>query len=236
MDPLHVCIALGPLAMYLLLIGAINLSRRPMVTTGGRDVAALGVAISGLVAAGPMELFLPDSAADRFGPYAWLLMLALYALSVALVVLLLRPRIVIYNISVEQLRPALAEVVSRLDPEARWAGESLVMPHVGVHLHIEPSGWWRNVQLVSSGPHQSYLGWRRLEADLAAELRTARVSASPYGASLVAFGLLLAMSVTYWLATRPEQVADGLTNMLRLQEEEREEGATKKAQETKDKK
>jgi hypothetical protein len=203
--------------MYLLLLGAINLSRRPFVTTGGRDVAALGVAISGLVVAGPMELFLPESAADRFGPVAWLLMLGLYALSIALLVMLMRPRVVIYNITFEQLRPALADVVSRLDVEARWAAESLVMPTLGVHLHLEPSNWWNNVQLISSGPHQSYPGWRRLEAELAAELRTSRGSPSPYGVSLIAFGLLLAGWVTYWLATEPQQVADGLTNMLRLE-------------------
>ena len=49
MDPLHVCIALGPLAMYLLVLGSMNLSTRPMLTTGGRDFAALAIAISGFV-------------------------------------------------------------------------------------------------------------------------------------------------------------------------------------------
>ena len=218
MDPVHVCIALGPLAMNLLLLGVINLSRRPFLTTGGRDIAALSVGICGLVIAGPMELFLPESAADRFGPYAWLLMIGLYALSVTLVVLLVRPRIVIYNTTLEQLRPALADVVARLDDEARWAAESLVMPHLGVHLHLEPSNWWNNVQLVASGPHQNHPGWRRLERELAVELRTMRGSPSPYGVSLIAFGLLLSAWVTFWLATEPQQVADGLADMLRLEE------------------
>ena len=223
MDPLHICIALGPLAMYLILLGVINLSRRPFLTTGGRDLAALGVGISGLVVAGPMELFLPESAADRFGPYAWLLMLGLYALSIVLLVLLMRPRIVIYNTTLEQLRPALADAVSRLDDEARWAAESLVMPHLGVHLHLEPSNWWNNVQLISSGSHQSQTGWRKLEQELAAELRTMPGSPSPYGVSLIAFGLLLSGWVTYWLATEPQQVTNGLTNMLRLEELSEEE-------------
>jgi 2-keto-4-pentenoate hydratase len=37
-DPLHLIIALGPLAMYLLLMGLFNLTRRPLVTTGTRVV------------------------------------------------------------------------------------------------------------------------------------------------------------------------------------------------------
>ena len=61
MDPLHLCIALGPLAVYLLLLGIINLMPRPFMTSGARDTAALSIAISGFVVAGPMELFLPGS-------------------------------------------------------------------------------------------------------------------------------------------------------------------------------
>ena len=46
LDPLHVIIALGPLAAYFVLLGLLNLSRRPLVTTGARDVAALEVALT----------------------------------------------------------------------------------------------------------------------------------------------------------------------------------------------
>ena len=35
MDPLSLCIALGPVAVYLILIGSLNLGRRPFLTTGG---------------------------------------------------------------------------------------------------------------------------------------------------------------------------------------------------------
>ena len=80
-----------------------------------------------------------------------------------MVLLILRPRLVIYNISVDQLRPILAEVVERMDPEARWAGDCLFLPGLGVQLHLESFGWMRNVSLVSSGPKQDYQGWSRLE-------------------------------------------------------------------------
>ena len=33
MDPFRVCLALGPVAVYVLLLGALNLSRRPFTVT-----------------------------------------------------------------------------------------------------------------------------------------------------------------------------------------------------------
>ena len=62
MDPLHLCIALGPVARYFLLLGSINLSRRPFVTSGTRDAAALGIAIVG----GVLGLLLFDQAFELF--------------------------------------------------------------------------------------------------------------------------------------------------------------------------
>ena len=43
MDPLNLCIALGPLAVYLLLLGLIGLSSRPFLTSGFRDGATLAI-------------------------------------------------------------------------------------------------------------------------------------------------------------------------------------------------
>jgi hypothetical protein len=68
-----------------------------------------------------------------------------------LVLLLLRPRLVIYNISVDKLRPILAEIVSELDPNARWAGDSLVLPGLGVQLYVDHFAAFRNVSLISAG-------------------------------------------------------------------------------------
>lgn len=215
-DPLHLCIALGPLAVYLLLLGCINLSRRPFVTTGARDIAALGVAISGFVVAGPMELFLPEAAALRFGGFVWILLLAFYVLTLTLVVLLLRPRLVIYNVTPEQLRPILAEVVEDLDRQARWAGESLVLPQIGVQLHVESFSPLRNAQLVAAGPQQSYAGWKRLEIALADALRRAQGTPNSYGYALILSGVILVGLVTFWMVNDRQAVTQALTDMLRL--------------------
>ena len=214
-DPLRLGIALSPLAAYVLLLGLVNLSSRPLLTSGGRDLAALALGISGLVVIGPMELFFPELAVERLGGYVWLLLLACYALLGVLLMLVARPRLVIYNMTVEQLRPTLANVVSDLDPDARWAGECLVLPRLGVQLHVEPFLAMRNVQLVSSGPHQSFAGWRRLERTLVKALKGTSSPPNPYGFSLVFFGLLMVALVTYSVVSDTEAVAQALGEMLR---------------------
>ncbi len=212
---MYLGIALGPLSVYLILLGLINLSKRPFMTTGARDMAALGVGISGFIAAGPMELFLPEAAATRFGPYVWLLLLAFYALCLTLAVLLMRPRLVIYNATPEQLRPILAEVVAKLDSEARWAGDSLALPQLGVQLHVEPFGAMRNAQLVAAGPQQSFQGWRLLETALAQVLRTTRGTPNPYGVSLLVMGLLMIGVISFQMISDHATVVQRLDEMLR---------------------
>jgi hypothetical protein len=214
-DPLRLSIALSPLAAYVLLLGLINLSSRPLVTSGGRDLAALGLGISGLVVVGPLELFFPELAVEHLGGYVWLLLLGLYALLIVLLMLTLRPRLVLYNMTVEQLRPTLANVVTELDADARWAGECLVLPRLGVQLYVEPFQAMRNVQLVSSGPHQSFAGWRRLERTLVKALKGTSSPPNPYGFSLVFFGLLMVALITYSVVSDTEAVAQALGEMLR---------------------
>jgi hypothetical protein len=214
-DPLHLAIALVPLATYLLVLGVINLSSRPVVTSGARDATALAIAIAGLVIVGPMELFLIERAAVFWGGWVWPIMLAAYALAALLFILMMRPRLVIYNITVEQLRPLLADIAARLDGEARWAGEALAMPQLGVQLHVEALAVMKNVQLVASGMNQNLDGWRKLESSLAKALRKTRTTPNPYGFSLVSFGVLLAGLVTYNLASDPSGVMQALNEMLR---------------------
>ncbi|MBL9125076.1 MAG: hypothetical protein JNG90_15670 [Planctomycetaceae bacterium] len=215
-DPLANCIAFGPLAVYLLLLGLINLARRPLVTTGGRDTAALAVGVGGLIVVGPMELFLPAEAVGNFGTFVWVLLLAFYVLSVTLVVLIQRPRLVIYNVSADVLRPILAEVTAALDPEVRWAGGSVVMPSLGVELHMEAFPPLRNLSLVASHDEQNIEGWQRLSRSLSGALQRLEVSRNPSGALLVAVSLGL-VSLVYWrLASDPQGVAQAFFEMLRL--------------------
>ncbi len=215
MDPLHATIALFPVAMYLLVLGAINVAPRPFLTTGARDAIALGIAISGCVAAGPMELFLPEAAAVAYGGWVWAMMLGCYCLMVLFVALMLRPRLVIYNVTLEQLLPVLEETVARLDPQVRWNGNTIVSQELGVQLSVESQAMVKNVQLVSAGPHQSHHGWRRLETTLAAALKPVRGTPNPYGASLLTFGVLIAVLISVLLCRDPAGVQQALNDLLR---------------------
>ena len=221
MDPFRLCLALGPVAVYLLLLGGIHLARRPFVASGTRDTAGLGLAVAGLVAVGPVELFFPHAAAAYFGAFVWVFLMAFYALCLVLLLLLLRPRVVIYNVSTDELRPIVADLVPQLDADARWAGDGLILPGMGVQLHMESLPLLRNVVLVATGARQNYLGWKRLETALRTALAAAEVprnvrAARILGAALLGAGTLLALVLIWAVAIDPQAVAHALFDMLRL--------------------
>lgn len=200
-DPFRLAIALVPVAAYVLLLGLLNLRRRPFLTSGGCDLTALGLALSGLMFVGPLELFRPEAATRSFGNYIWLFLVLFYWLWLLLVVLLSRPRLVIYNISAEELHSILAEAAARLDPAARWAGNQLSLPSLGVQLHLDSLDLMRNVSLVSSGSRQNIDGWRRLARELAPALRTIRVKSNPRAIGFLIVSLaLFAISLTQLLS------------------------------------
>ena len=215
MDPLHFCIAVGPLAVYLLLLGVMNLRGRPLVTTGARDAAALGIGLVGFVIAGPMELFFPEGAASRFGGWVWLMLIVFYGLCVSLVVLLMRSRIVVYNISLEQLRPILTSVAMKLDKRSRWNGDSLIMPERRVHLHVEPVEALRNIQLTAGGNQQSFEGWQALEQELSVALKRISVGPNLIGIPFLIASAMLAIGTAAWMLNDQAAVAKALETLWR---------------------
>lgn len=214
-DPLHLAIALWPLATYLVVLGAIQLRRSPLVVGGARDAAALALALAGLVAAGPLELFFVEEATAVYGGWVWALLLTVYGLLVLLGILLMRPRLLVYNVTLEQLRPLVAEVVARLDGEARWAGDAVVLPQRQVQMHLETSPLARVVQLVATGPQQDLAGWRALERELRQALRKVRTRPNPLGLALLAAGLLLAGVATWAVGRDPAGTLQAFQQMVR---------------------
>jgi hypothetical protein len=213
-DPFRLAIALVPVAAYVLLLGLVNLRRRPFLTSGGCDLTALGVALSGLMFVGPLELFRPEAATRSFGNFVWLFLLMFYWLWLVLVVLLSRPRLVIYNISAEELHSILAEAAARLDPAARWAGNQLSLPGLGVQMHLDTFDLMRNVSLASSGGRQNIEGWRRLARELSSTLRTTRVKSNPRAIGFLAVSLaLFAISLTQ-LLNRPEALMQAMNEVF----------------------
>ena len=217
MDPLHLCIALTPLAAYLLFLAMLNFGTRPRVLSGIRDSAAIALGIIGLAIAGPLELFLPESAAFRFGPFSWMMMLILYLLAAALIILSMRPRLVIYNTTIEELRPILTATVEEMDQQSRWAGDSVAMPESGIHMHMDANPSMRNVQLMASGSEEDYTSWSKLHWRLHGAFRKTSGRVRNQNAALF---LMLAMML-FFIVIRSviqdhETMASALKELLRM--------------------
>ena len=74
----------------------------------------------------------------------------------------------------------------------------------------------RGVQLISSGPQQSYDGWQRLETALAADLRKVTVGFNPGAISqlVLAGGTLTALAI--WLVFGQQNLRHAVEEMLRI--------------------
>lgn len=199
MDPLRLIIAFFPIAAYMMLLGILNLRRRPVVIGGARDGLLLGLALFGLAMIGPMELLLPESTAFRFGGYAWLMLAGFYLLSLALMIMVGRPHLVIYNSDLETVRPALSHVARCMDEQSRWAGDSVVMPTIGIQLYMERYSLLRNVQLRATDLEQPHGAWLMLESELRKELKQVRCERSACGSMflVLAIGILSTLVMRY---------------------------------------
>lgn len=214
MDPLRFAIAVVPLAAYLAVLGLVNLRPRPLVASGASDLVALGLGIVGLMFVGPIELFRPEMATGQFLNYIWIILLLLYLLTLALIALVARPRLVIYNMTPDELRPALSEAAGKVDSTHRWAGDTLVLPKLGVQLYVDSFSLWRNTSLVSSGPHQNLEGWRKLTRQLKGALRTATVRPHPPGLAMLVVAASLVVVAVVRLEADPAAVAEAWNELL----------------------
>ena len=192
-------IAILPLGCYLLGLAWAHLRRRPLAVSGVLDGALLAMAVSGLAMVGPLALLMPVTGGS---PWSWPVLAFLFALCVAVSVLVSRPRMVVYNITVEQFRPLVAEVVSSLDPKARWAGENAALPERGFQVHIEGNGSLRTVSVVNVGERSSPEGWGEFTRRLRRAVRGLPVRRSPWGGLFAGLGCGL-IAVATWLAIGP---------------------------------
>lgn len=214
MDPLRFAIAAAPLAAYLILLGLVNLRGRPLLVTGGGDLATLGVALTGVAFVGPLSLFRPEEATVELGDYVWLFLLAFYWLWVTLITMVCRPRLVVYNLTAEELRPVLSQAARQADPTCRWAGESLTLPGIGVHLHLDSFSWMRNTSLVASGGQQDLAGWRRLTKSVERALRGIENRPNRWGPAMLLAGAGLLSVAILRMAADPPAVAVALQQLF----------------------
>lgn len=200
-DPsgLPLWMALVPLAAYLLALALVHARRRPLVVAGSWDLVALVASVAGLAVGGPLAVFIPPAAE---GLWRWLLPIGGLVLLAAAATLVARPRLVVYNISADQLRPVVAEVAAALDADARWAGETVALPGRGVQVHLDAGGGMRSVSLVSVGSRTSSEAWAEFGRRVRRAVAEVPVRASSW-AWLFAGAAAAVLAVAGWLALRP---------------------------------
>jgi len=179
-----------------------------------RETVALGLALCGPVLIGPGQLLLPPAATQHFGGWIWLLLALLYALAVTLVILVSRPRLVVFNIGPLELRAILAELATELDAGAHWAGDSLALEGLGIDLRIDAFASMCNVSLIAGGDHQSASGWRLLEQSLRGALAGRRCSRGRRGSVLIALAGLMLFWLVYRISANPAETVAGLLDLL----------------------
>ena len=201
MDTLFDSLPLGaaflPLGIYLLVLGWVHLRRRPLAIAGVWDGILLGASLLGLVTVGPIALVRPAAGGSS---WSWPMLILGFCLVVALCVLVSRPRLIIYNISVEQIRPLVAEVASDLDPQARWAGETVALPTRGLQVHLDGDGSLRTVSLIGVGRRSAHEGWSEFSRRVRQASRRLPVRASPWGGVFAGIGAVLVLLASWSIA------------------------------------
>ena len=110
----------------------------------------------------------------------------------------------------------MKEVINGLDDQARWAGDSVSLPSLGVNLAIDAHPGIRNVTLAAVGTDQELNGWVKLRMRLAAALSENRQPANLQGISFLVLSSVLAIAVVYSLFTGRQEIAQAFRQMMRL--------------------
>lgn len=217
-DPFATLVALLPLATYLLLLGAIRLIGRPLVTTGTRDGAALALAISGLVVVGPMQLFFPAAAASSLGWWVWMLLALLYFFGVTLLLFSFPQRIIIYGVRPADVLPPLEAAARMVDPTTTSDPERMqvALEERRVRLRIEPLGRTDAIAIEAFEKHLHSQFWDHLLRELRARTGAMRRPPSLGGAGMLATGAVLMGIVIYQIVAHPTEILARFGEWLNL--------------------
>ncbi|MBX3420027.1 MAG: hypothetical protein KF752_00580 [Pirellulaceae bacterium] len=180
-----------PIAIYLMLIGGLRLRRRPLITSGGRESLTLGIACSGLIAIGPMQLFFPEFAAVRWPGWVWILMFGFYFMLLLLILVWNKPRLIAYGVTRQQFHQLLLQAAQQIDEQAAWHGAALLLPQSGLQLAAE-SAITPGIYVASPiGGFNNVMDWIRLERALVRCGQQATATPTRTGWLLLAIGMSL---------------------------------------------
>ncbi|KAA1257816.1 hypothetical protein LF1_03060 [Rubripirellula obstinata] len=210
-EPFALLLALLPLVGYLLVLGFVRFSGRALVTTGARDLAALGIAVVGLIAIGPAELFFPATAATVFGSIVWLALIAFYGLTLALVCLTATPKLVVYGRTAQETFPGLLNAAKRMDAQATGDLETMQiqLPTLNVQLRIDTIGGVDHCRVLSFQPNGSMKFWNTLLGNLRGELSESPRPATRRGVGMLVSALLMGTILCWYSLGNQDRLADG---------------------------
>ncbi|MCC9603116.1 hypothetical protein LOC67_21410 [Stieleria sp. JC731] len=216
LEPFFLLIAWLPLIAYLLLLASIRLSGRVLVTTGGRDIAAMGFAICGLVAVGPGELFFPKAAAATFGPWVWVALSSFYALIVTLIALTTRPRLVVYGRTPEQILEPLLAAARELDPDASCDEQlmQVFLPRLKIHLRAAGNKAVDSSTVESFEPIINSAFWETLLGHLRQKAAVTPRPTPTRGATMLLVALGMAGYAAFRAISERQQVVEGFRDWL----------------------
>ena len=175
LDLLRFAIAILPLAAYFNVLGLMRLRSAPTVVSGAMDLLLLGLALLGVVAIGPIELFFPRAAYSLLGIWIWIVLIALYFFVLMLMVLNTAPKLVVYGLDHRSLRTQLCELLDQEKIRSEWLGDMVDLPDLGVRACIEPAGRGCVSQVHSAGKQQDLTGWFTLERLLAKKISKSNI-------------------------------------------------------------
>ncbi len=163
LDLLRFALAILPLAAYTNVLGLLRLRARPTVLSGAMDTLLLGLAVVGIVAIGPIELFFPRAAYSLLGGWVWFVLIALYFFILMLIALNSSPKLLVYGLDANQLKMQLCELLAENQIQADWLGSLVELPELGVRACIEPAARGCISQIQAAGKVQNLTGWFTLE-------------------------------------------------------------------------
>ena len=143
-----------------------------------------------------------------------MLLVVFYTLCVALAIMISRPRLIVYNISLDALRPKLLETAQRLDHDTTASGAALIMPQLRVQLQLERYPPLRNTSLVATPVAQSASGWRQLEISLRQALRDVPATPGTRGLLLLLAGTAILTALGLVISENPQDIVRGMNRLL----------------------
>jgi len=215
-DPFSVLAASLPLISYCLVLALVRISGRVLVTTGGRDLAAVLVAVAGFVMVGPAELFFPHATATLLGGWVWFPLTLLYLLVGTLAVLTSRPRLVVYGRTAKELYPAVLRAARSIDEHAVGDTEQcqIHLPARKVDLRIDGPPGHDCLTIDSFQTSLSPAFWDQLLAALRTESRATLPPRRRRGWWMLAGTVMVLVVVAQYAVGDPDRLVEGFRQWL----------------------